>query len=136
MRDWNQEKDYISVKLNKIIDWINGQEDKPKECCHDCESITVTGDNYLAKYCKKCGNRLVINKPKERWKPGEEDDYWCIDLQEDDGVYLRVRSLDTLSNLKRFFKNGYEAGDCFKTKEQAQEASKKVKDLLLSLHNG
>ena len=23
IRDWNQEKDYISVKLNEIIDWVN-----------------------------------------------------------------------------------------------------------------
>ena len=82
-------------KVNKIIDWINKQEDKPKE----------------------------------RWKPEEGDLYYTIDF----GNEEKISRYDWVNDDED--KRMYESGVVFPTEEQAKEAAKKVKDLLLNLHN-
>jgi hypothetical protein len=63
----------------------------------------------------------------ERWKPNNGEKYFYVNLQ-----YGEPRR-DTWLNAD-LDENRWENGDCFKTKQEAEYAANKVKDLLLSLH--
>ena len=62
----------------------------------------------------------------ERFKPGKGERYWCVSgAGEVNYVYW---------NSDGFDREYYKHGNCFKTEKKAQFAAKKVKALLLSLH--
>lgn len=63
-----------------------------------------------------------------QWKPKLGEEYWAIDFDYDDGV-----SQDRWDDLEAD-RNRFEAGNYFKTDEDALAAAEKVRALLLSLH--
>jgi hypothetical protein len=84
--------------------------------------------------CEKCGHspsNLEYGKQRlctheGRWKPKADEMYWVISMNGVlDWFYNKNDSDD---------KNFYSFGNVFPTREQAEEAAKKVKSLLLSLH--
>lgn len=65
----------------------------------------------------------------ERWKPECYEKYWFVDT----GCKSVVMNCGCL--LGYFDHCQYDSGNCFKTKEEAEAAAEKVRDLLLSLHD-
>lgn len=61
-----------------------------------------------------------------RWKPKNGEPYWVCNARGD--VY------DTIWYKNKFDNELYESGNCFRTKEEADVANKKVKAFLLALH--
>ena len=62
----------------------------------------------------------------ERWKPEQGDRYYYVYSE---GVYTDRYGID-----KNRDREKWEAGNCFKTAEQAEEAAKLIKQALLDLH--
>ncbi len=62
-----------------------------------------------------------------RWKPEIDDGkYWALDSEMDvEFCYWGAEEMHSKS---------YNAGNCFRTEKQAKSAAKKVKKILLSLH--
>lgn len=62
----------------------------------------------------------------ERWKPKHGDTFWYVsEIADVNGTTWLDDGIDPIF---------YESGNCFQTEEEAEAAAKKVKALLLSLH--
>ena len=59
----------------------------------------------------------------ERWKPKEGEFYWLVlmDGAPHESVYTQ-------------YNGTYNFGNCFKTREQAEEAARRMKECLMNLH--
>ena len=62
----------------------------------------------------------------ERWKPEVREPYWIT------GFDQFIKSVWTDDNIDEI---RWESGNCFKTREEVEAATEKVKELLLSLHD-
>ena len=72
----------------------------------------------------------IIQPPpyvKPRWKPKDREKYWCI-MTHIIGAY----SWDNDTTDKKL----YNLGNCFQTREEAQEVFEKIKQLLKDHHDG
>jgi hypothetical protein len=70
-----------------------------------------------------CGWKIKQPEP-EKWKPKEGERFYFIGVQGE--VAEAIYDVDWAKEC--------EFGNCFRTKEQAQEAAEKVRELLLRLH--
>lgn len=103
--DWKLFNKVNVNKVNEIIDYLNEREEK--------EVLSQPVDTSHI-------------QPK-RWKPEIGEKYWVFSIK--DTVLIRsLIYLDTISD------NGYYVfGNCFRTQEEAIEASNKIKNFLNSL---
>ena len=73
-------------------------------------------------------NQAIWKKVDKRWKPRVGESYWIIELYPINAVNL------TINDGFNKDENLYNCGNCFKTREEAERALEKVKELLVSLH--
>lgn len=81
-------------------------------------------------FCKSQGklwNRETLQWEKYRWKPKKEEKYYVVDLGHENSIGSYYWDNDSTD---RTYYNAY---NCFQTKEQAEKAAEKVKELLKSL---
>jgi hypothetical protein len=90
-----------------------------------------TGEVWAPKPKPVVPKPYVKPEPK-RWKPeiGERYHYVTSRAKIYSGIYEQAYEL----RAKRYFQNMYEAGNCFQTVAQAQEAARRVRQLLLNYH--
>lgn len=72
----------------------------------------------------------IIEPPpyvKQRWKPKKGEEYWGCST---DSIFCLVCSNSKLDS------QFYERGNCFQTKEKAEEAFEKITQLLKEHHDG
>ena len=99
-------------------------------------TINVGHEKYLGKVGKSLVDHLALQgypamtpivftkpKPKKRWKPNEGDTHWYFDRE---GTVRFMMWIDD-------FDDSFKFGNCFKTKEEAESARDKVRELLRGL---
>lgn len=66
-----------------------------------------------------------------RWRPEIGDSYWYIDMLVGH-IYVETKEMwsDSKQDERRI-----SAGNCFKTKEQAEEVLEKIKKVLMEVHD-
>ena len=94
-------------------------------CCDNYDFEDATAEILALFERREC----LKERPAEteRWKPEKGEEYWFIDL---------------IGDLVRHFWNDrfsenfmWTNGNCFKTREQAEQAREKMKEVLLTFHN-
>lgn len=83
---------------------------------------TFTEDGLLSIHSKDSGSNLFL--VKKRWKPKEGDCYYIVSSTL--GVLMQENYQEDIYQDKLFYK----VGNCFKTKEEAEEMAKKIRQLV------
>lgn len=102
--------------------------------CHCSDTVCKLESNKRPTFCHYYSHiapdwQLVVEEVPnlERWKPEVGEKYYFVSTLIC-GVNYYIWDNDEID------RDIYEMGNCFKTEEEAQEALKKFKELLLSLH--
>lgn len=92
--------------------------------------VTPEEQQAFDDFCKSKGkiwNKEKLQWEEYRWKPTIGDQYYHVDLELLDGVGRHFYKDDSVDQCN------YRHYNCFQTKEQAQKAAEKVKELFKSL---
>lgn len=92
--------------------------------------VTPEEQQAFDDFCKSKGkiwNKEKLQWEKYQWKPTIGDQYYHVDLELLDGVGRHFYTDDSVDQCN------YRHYNCFQTKEEAQKAAEKVKELLKSL---
>jgi hypothetical protein len=126
----NLEKNWDNLTKGDVLVNGGGGEQKVIEVLGDIVFLTYEyrqpsdGGIWAPKQMlEKDGHKIKQPEP-ERWKPKEGERFYFIGVQGE--VAEAIYDVDWAKEC--------EFGNCFQTKEQAQEAAQKVKELLLRLH--
>lgn len=71
-------------------------------------------------------NPNIFEPMIERWKPAMAEQYWYVGTD--------IRETEDCNGEYLFDKQRLEVGNCFQTKDQAEEAAKRIKNTLMSYH--
>ena len=71
----------------------------------------------------------IFEPVEERWKPIAGCGYYSVYVEGEDDINMHIREAGT-----KYFDRKYDIGNCFETEEQASEATKRIKELLLNYH--
>lgn len=121
------EFDKFTLEINRQTDAINGVN---FPCM--CEKCFLKYLEYAVGQLK--GHLLISGQSVndevpnlERWKPEDREIYFSVDT-----IFGETACITNLNEHEDVLR--YDIGNCFKTKEEAEKAQAKVKELLLSLH--
>ena len=90
----------------------------------DCKSQPIFSVQFRSDYCDD--NPDWFEPVDERWKPGYSSMYWMLNSM---GGVEEFKWLGTDYNYSY-----YNNGNCFQTKDQAEEAAKRIKQTLMDFH--
>jgi len=114
-------------KLGDILQKRDGDKAKVLSVAHDNPDVflksewndfEITDFWFTTAEAEKLGWKIV----GEKWKPEDEEQYWCFDGDLTSGSCTWDN--DKIDN------DNYAVGNCFPTEEACEEACKKIKEIL------
>jgi len=102
--------------------WFTSPDGEVVRCYYE---YVETGEAWAPKP-KPVVPKPYVKPEPQRWKPENGNGYYVI---RSSGIAVYTISIDTLSN-----ECTYNFGNCFQTKEQAEEAARRMRETLLNYH--
>lgn len=119
------------VNVNPITIVAKGLNGKKHTFRFDgCHNSSSQGELMLFP-SKDCRTWDGWRPPKKRWKPKKNEDYYVVEM---DGVST-ISADEYRNDIQCYTDEAAECGNCFRTKEQAQEAAKRVREVLEKYHD-